>query len=80
VTSDREEKIRERAYAIWLDQGSIEGRDQVHWLQAEKEIAEEEAAAGSPTPPWRQGRKARGCRRSGHVRPERAAFAGWPQT
>jgi hypothetical protein len=45
VAADREEKIRERAYAIWLDQGSIDGRDHEHWLEAEKEIAKEEAAA-----------------------------------
>jgi Protein of unknown function (DUF2934) len=45
VTSGREEKIRERAYAIWLDQGSIDGRDQEHWLEAEKEIAREGATA-----------------------------------
>jgi Protein of unknown function (DUF2934) len=44
MPTDREEKIRERAYAIWLDQGSIDGRDQEHWLEAEKEIATEEAA------------------------------------
>jgi hypothetical protein len=44
VAEDREEKIRERSYAIWLDQGSIDGRDQEHWLEAEKEIAKEEAA------------------------------------
>jgi Protein of unknown function (DUF2934) len=45
VAADREEKIRERAYAIWLDQGSVDGRDQEHWLEAEKEIAKEEVAA-----------------------------------
>ena len=45
--TDWEEKIRERAYAIWLDQGSIDGRDQENWLEAEKEIAKEEAAARS---------------------------------
>ena len=45
MAADREEKIRERAYAIWLDQGSSDGRDQEHWLEAEKEIAKEEATA-----------------------------------
>ncbi len=34
----REEKIRERAYAIWLDQGQCDGRDQEHWQEAEREI------------------------------------------
>jgi len=45
VAADREEKIRERAYAIWLDQSSSDGRDQEHWLEAEMEIAKEEARA-----------------------------------
>ena len=45
MAADREEKIRERAYAIWLDEGSIDGRDQEHWLEAEKEITKEEATA-----------------------------------
>jgi Protein of unknown function (DUF2934) len=43
--ADREEKIRRRAYAIWFDEGCADGRDQEHWLEAEKEIAEEETAA-----------------------------------
>ena len=45
MTADREAKIRERAYALWLDQGSVHGRDREHWQQAETEIAKEEAAA-----------------------------------
>ena len=55
---DRERKIRERAYAIWLDQGCVDGRDEQHWLEAEKEIVKEEAqaaaksgdSASTPTP------------------------------
>jgi hypothetical protein len=43
--ADREEKIRRRAYAIWFDEGCAGGRDQEHWLEAEKEIDMEEAAA-----------------------------------
>ncbi len=31
-------KIRERAYAIWLDEGQCRDRDRAHWLQAEREI------------------------------------------
>jgi CrcB protein len=32
-------------YAIWFDEGCADGRDKEHWLEAEKEIAEEETAA-----------------------------------
>jgi len=34
----REQAIRERAYAIWEEEGRPEGRDLEHWLQAETEI------------------------------------------
>jgi Protein of unknown function (DUF2934) len=32
------ERIRERAYQIWVASGSPEGEAQQHWLTAEKEI------------------------------------------
>jgi hypothetical protein len=34
-----EQAIRERAYAIWEEEGRPEGRDVDHWLPAEAEIA-----------------------------------------
>ena len=33
-----EQAIRERAYAIWQEEGRPEGRDVDHWLRAEDEI------------------------------------------
>jgi hypothetical protein len=42
------EKVRQRAHAIWLDEGRVHGRDQEHWHQAEQEITAEEAAGASP--------------------------------
>jgi hypothetical protein len=33
------EKIAERAYAIWQSSGRPDGRDQEHWLQAERELS-----------------------------------------
>lgn len=38
--SDREARIRERAYAIWQAQGGIDGRHTDHWLQAEQELGD----------------------------------------
>jgi hypothetical protein len=38
---DREEKIRERAYAIWEGEGHPEGRALQHWEQASREIEAE---------------------------------------
>ena len=40
-----DEKIRQRAYEIWVREGQQEGRDQDYWLQAEGELAQETAAA-----------------------------------
>lgn len=33
-----EEKIRLRAYEIWLSEGKPHGRDHEHWLQAERQL------------------------------------------
>ncbi len=38
MSLDVEQRVRERAYAIWLEQGCPEGRDGDHWLQAERDI------------------------------------------
>lgn len=40
---DLEQRIRERAYKIWLDEGQPEGRAQEHWEIAKLAIAEEDA-------------------------------------
>lgn len=34
----REQQIRERAYAIWEEEGRPDGRDLDHWHRAEAEI------------------------------------------
>lgn len=54
-----DDDIRDRAYALWVEQGSPEGRDQEFWHRAERELSEESgldtsAAAADitqPTPP-----------------------------
>ena len=35
--AERERTIRERAYAIWHDEGRPAGKDREHWLRAERE-------------------------------------------
>jgi hypothetical protein len=42
MRSDREERIRQRAYAIWQSEGHGHGREEEHWHRAEREIAAEE--------------------------------------
>jgi hypothetical protein len=44
MTSDKQEKIRSRAYQIWEREGRPEGRGEEHWAQAAHEIENEEKA------------------------------------
>ncbi|WP_448204362.1 DUF2934 domain-containing protein [Azospirillum sp. sgz302134] len=39
-------RVRERAYALWEQEGRPEGRHIEHWLRATREIAEEDTALG----------------------------------
>lgn len=41
--SDREQRIRERAHKIWMDEGQPDGREQQHWDLAAFAIAQEDA-------------------------------------
>jgi hypothetical protein len=40
-----EQRIRERAYKIWLDEGQPEGRDKEHWELAKFAIAQHDGLA-----------------------------------
>jgi Protein of unknown function (DUF2934) len=37
---DREQRIRERAFQIWIEEGQPEGKDKDHWERAEKQISD----------------------------------------
>ena len=41
MSGERVRNIRERAYAIWEQEGRPEGKGLDHWIQAEAEIANE---------------------------------------
>src|ERR1700730_1399332 len=47
MRSDREERIKQRAYALWQSEGHRHGRHEDHWHRAEREIAGEEAGPGA---------------------------------
>jgi len=49
----RLQRVSDRAYAIWLDQGRVHDRDREHWREAENEIIaeEEQEAAKAVLPP-----------------------------
>lgn len=38
MAQDRDHKIRERAHAIWLEEGSPTGRHEEHWERATREV------------------------------------------
>jgi hypothetical protein len=38
MPEQKEQAIRERAYAIWKEEGCPDGKDLEHWLRAEAEI------------------------------------------
>jgi hypothetical protein len=50
MPDEREQAIRERAYAIWEQEGRPDGQDLDHWLRAEAEIIAATEAASQPLP------------------------------
>jgi hypothetical protein len=46
MASDKEERIKQRAYQIWEEEGRPHGADLRHWLKAFEEIAAQHASAG----------------------------------
>jgi len=50
MSEQREQAIRERAYALWEQDGRPEGRSLAHWSQAEAEIGTEPRATAPNKP------------------------------
>jgi len=42
MSDDREARIRERAYHLWIDRGRPEGREQEHWEEARRSVEQED--------------------------------------
>ena len=42
MTTEREDRIRQRAHQLWEEQGRPEGRHDEHWQQASSEIGEDD--------------------------------------
>ena len=47
---DRDDKIRELAYLIWIEEGRPDGRDVDHWLKACDRLARVETAPVAAIP------------------------------
>ena len=41
-----ERRVRERAYAIWEQEGRPHGKDREHWERAKRQLAVEQLAGG----------------------------------
>lgn len=52
MQASNDQRIRERAYQIWEDEGHPDGRDQDHWQRAREELAidEDETHGGLAKP------------------------------
>jgi len=48
MQSDRQARIRERAYQIWVEEGRVHGKDHEHWRRAERELVEAESSGKRP--------------------------------
>ena len=44
MQDERERRIKARAFELWQQEGSLDGRTLGHWLQAEQEVQEEDEA------------------------------------
>ncbi|QND65481.1 DUF2934 domain-containing protein [Mesorhizobium loti] len=47
MTDDRQERIRNRAHQIWLQEGQPAGHHERHWHQAAADVDQEDAAGKS---------------------------------
>ena len=60
MSDERDRRIKARAFELWQQEGSLDGRTLGHWLQAEREIQEEEGRGAEedgtiPEKPYRNG-------------------------
>ncbi len=57
---DRDQRIRDRAYQIWQEEGCPEGKASEHWEQARRAIEREEGSEKTAKTPKSTTRKPRG--------------------
>jgi hypothetical protein len=48
---DLEERIRQRAYQLWQEEGCPEGQDEAHWERARAAVERESQSKPDPQPP-----------------------------
>lgn len=75
MSVDVEQRIRERAYAIWQEEGCPKGREHDHWVRAEREIADASPAPTVPSAPVAKTRATKAGTPAGTGRKPRARKA-----
>lgn len=55
---DREQRIRDEAYLLWVDAGRPEGEAKKHWYEAEKRLSVENGAVDEKRPATKRGKSA----------------------
>lgn len=50
MTADRNARIEQRAYHLWLEEGRPHGRHEEHWHRAKRELIEEERGLRKASP------------------------------
>jgi len=45
MVQDRDSQVRDRAHAIWLEEGMPEGQAEQHWSRAESEVGTDETSS-----------------------------------
>jgi hypothetical protein len=73
MTTDLEQKIRERAYQIWEQEGHVHGRADQHWILAELELTGAASSSVIETPvttaePAKKGRRAAAAKTTASAR------------
>ena len=80
--SDKEQRIRVRAYEIWEGEGRHDGRAEEHWQQAKREIehalrsAEAQAAEAPEQPPEAAGNRVRLSTKAAQTGADASGFEG----
>ena len=57
MAAEREQRIRERAYAIWQSEGQPEGREHLHWDQASRDVDAADSVGSAPGAPRQKAAK-----------------------
>jgi DnaJ-class molecular chaperone len=75
--ADLHERIKQRAYALWEQEGRPEGQSEKHWHQAETEVAGVNGGAeASPGTPGAGEHICPACEGTGRVGPKRCTTCG----